>query len=258
MTTTPDDVYRAISDRIGTALTENGIASNRVAVTERPSNAIGADVFVQVRPAGGQFTVPAHGMGLTRERVEVTTWIHQTLDPGVDQSIQLSRESDSILSRIDITRDALRGTYLDGLLETPLRIVSMGSPASGSGGDGSIRVTDVYVCDYEYGNPAALRLVWSSTAPSSLTGATVANLNEAVQLNRVETGSKYIWCLQKSTGGDLGFWHEGGRVEFYSDTNEPPSGPACGTVSIGGVTYRRWRSPYASSGLSAVYRVREV
>lgn len=259
MVTTPDDIYRTIVSQVGTALAATGIAANRVQVTEFPRLDPSMDFFVQVRPAGGPFRTPKQASGLTRERVEVTTWTRQALDPSVAQTIAVSREADSVLSRIDLTRTVLQGNYLSGLLEVPLRLVSVGSPVIAPNGDGAVRVTDAYECEYEWGSAYQLRLVWSATAPMTLAGAAIANLGQSVPVTRASAGEQYVWCLQPVTGGPLGFWGEGGRaLDWYSNTNEPPSGPSCGTVVIGGVTYRRWRSPYSSSSLSAVYRVREV
>jgi hypothetical protein len=256
---TPDDIYRTIVAKVGAGLSAIGVASNRVSLTDFPRLEPGSDFFVQVRASGGPFRVPRQNSGLVRERVEVTTWVRQALDPSVEQSIAFTREGGSVLSRVDVSRVALQGSYLDALLEVPLRLVSVGAPVVAPGGDGAVRVTDIYECEYEWGSPYQLRLVWSATAPTTLVGATVANLDQSVSVDRTSGADQYVWCLQPVTGGPLGFWGEGGRaLDWYSNTNEPPSGPACGTVTIGGIVYRRWRSPYPSAALSAVYRVREV
>lgn len=254
-TTTADEVYRRVRDLIGEALDAEGLSTGLVSLVEEPNLDLASSFFIQVRPAGGVLGFSRAGQSLVDDQIEVTTWIRSSRDPAGKDDHRLAADGEGVLSRTALVRGVLQNSTLDDLLAVPLRQIRTSAPRKSTRAPNYVSVTDVFACSYDVA-AGRVFLGWSATPPVSVTAMSGAQVEAATSISRDEGGEKYLWCLSPQSLGDLFFWHEGGRGVWYSDENEPPSGPSCGTVTISGVVYRRFRSPYPTHGQSATYRVR--
>jgi len=287
--TSPDVIYRAIRTLLAESLTDLCDDSRVMVVTEENVD-LNSPFFVQIRPAGGLMGNPRVGTQLVDDRVEVTTWVRKNKDAGGKETQGIAGETTSLFAVLESVRDPLRNSWLDGNLVVPLRQTGHGTPIRDQAATNYIRCRDVWACSYELSNNT-VDMVFSSTAPSSVTGIASGGIDTSITLTRQdESGGEanqtfedawqggtasttftntlsggtaagfasYMWALVRQSAGEVLFWTDTGAVEFYSDQNAPPSGPTCSTATIGGIVYRQWRSPYATYATSGTFRVRRA
>jgi hypothetical protein len=255
MTANPDEIYRQIKVAIEVALAGESVAPSRIAICEQPNLDLNSRWFVQIRPSGGSGTVPRVGPMMVDDRVEIISWQARNSDVGGKRTILLSDDTKSLLTRQRLIRAALQNSFLSGLLEVPLRLVTHTIPTeSVEAVGGFIRSSDVYAMSYEVGTGLVYARMDEDTA--DLTGNGLQAVGDPLTLLNATETSAYTWFLIPSTFGEPTFWSESGQVPFYSNANVPPSGPTCSTQTIGGVQYREFRSPYPTLAQSATYRVR--
>jgi len=256
MVTTQDEIYRRVQSAIVDAMAvTDSLAESKVQVVTEENPDLASNLFVQIRPAGGSMQTPRVGSQVVDDRIEVTTWIRRLKDPAGKATLAVAGEDASLFARIENVRSPLRNSWLDGALEVPLRQVVHGSPLRSPVSPAYFRCRDVWACSYELSSDVAFML-FSNTAPTTLSGTTGAPREASLSLSRVSTTASYVWALVPQSVGEVLFWSDGGAVDFYSDLDLPPSGPTCSTATIGGVVYRQWRSPYQTASTSATYRVR--
>ena len=287
--TTPDAVYRAIRQRISDSLVTAGVCADiHVSVVTEESTDLNSPFFVQIRAAGGAMGTPRVGNQLVDDRIEVTTWVRKNLDAGGKETYGLSGENTSLMAMLDGVRSPLRNTFLGGLLKAPLRQTAHGTPTRDPNANNFLKCKDVWAASYEL-DTALVQMVLDGNAPTTFASTTSGSVAESIGVTRIEIsggranttfedawqggvasttftntldggtallGSAYIWALVPSSVGEVQFWSDVGAVTFYSDLNLPPSGTTCTTVTVDGIVYRQWRSPYATRALSATYRVR--
>lgn len=298
MVTTQDEIYRRVRDALATSLSStDGLSDSKVQVVSEENPDLSSNLFVQVRPSGGAMGTPRVGSQLVDDRIEVTTWLRRAKDAGGKATLALAGEDNSMYARIEAVRAPLRNSWLDGALEVPLRQVAHGNPVRSADNPLYWKVRDVWACSYELSSDVSF-MGFSASAPTTLTGLVGAPREAALGVSRDATDPSFVWALIPQTVGDVVFWTEGGAVEFYSDLDQPPAAtfdstlggtasstgtdtqlggtasstgtdtllggsagsfePGCTTVTIGGIVYRQWRSPYRTAALSAIYRVRGV
>jgi hypothetical protein len=255
---TPDEVYRRLRSALVNGLASENVSASRVSIVTDERLDFSSDFFVQIRPAGGRMEQPYTGaLELAMDRIEVSTWVAERKDQGLRVTNQLAGEDKSVLARIESVRRILRGNDLGGALVIPLRHMSQDSPLVSASTPGFIRCRDVWTCAYELASRIAYG-GWSATAPTSLASLSGTPIGSVNPISRSGSGAEWIWFLVPDGFGSVQFWSEAGLVPFYSSGNPPPSGPGCADVTIDGVVYNRWRSPYPSVATSAVYRIRKA
>lgn len=254
MSVSPDTVYRALRSAIVDRLALEPASASRVAIVVEPNLDASDEWFIQISGIGGLQDFPRSGLTLQSDRVAVTVWLRQLKDPGGKASNVIAA-TDGLLAKSRAALESLQGSTLGGILTVPLRLLTNGKPREAPRAKGFTAIEWQFGMSYEMGYASSYHFGWSATQPADGTGFTEASLGQRIPFSRVPTTDAYLWALVPSTAGDVTFLGEAGLTPFYSDQDEPPSGPACGTVTIGGITYRRWRAPYQTSATEATYLV---
>lgn len=255
---TPDAVLRLIRDEVVAALGAVGASASRCTIVDDFGLQLSSDLMIQVRPAGGTNELPNVGIGLVTERVEIVTWVREYKDEGGKLTLAIAGASNrSLLRKVGIALGALINNTLDDRLVVCLKFISNGAVRRDPKVPNYIGQPKIFSYSYEpdysvAGSATSVYMGFDDAQPDDVDELTSMMLGDDTLLDRgIDDDPNYVWCL--ATYATLVFRSNLGVQPFYSPASEPPDGPACGTVTIAGVQFNRFRSAYPTAATEVTY-----